>query len=145
MIPINALYSITLWKDVLFSYCLMFLCFLAMVMINKKGNVNYKFIILHGYFSFLAVAFLATVFFGVALIAVFLAGVFLVVGLAAGFFSTTFSALDAATFSAFFSCFGAVFSVFGSGRDFAASRGIHGLRFAILSRRRIRSFFIGIG
>jgi hypothetical protein len=46
MIPINALYSITLWKDVLFSYCLMFLCFLAMVMINKKGNVNYKFIIL---------------------------------------------------------------------------------------------------
>lgn len=46
IIPINALYSITLWKDVLFSYCLMFLCFLAKVMIDKKGNVNYKFIIL---------------------------------------------------------------------------------------------------
>lgn len=46
MIPINALYSITLWKDVLFSYFLMFLCFLALVMISRKGNVDYKFIIL---------------------------------------------------------------------------------------------------
>ena len=46
LIPINALYSITIWKDILFSYCLMFLCFLVYVMIDKKGIVNYKFIIL---------------------------------------------------------------------------------------------------
>ena len=46
IIPINGLYSVTLWKDVLFSYFLMFLCFLAMVMINKKGQVDYRFIIL---------------------------------------------------------------------------------------------------
>ena len=46
LIPINALYSITLWKDILFSYFLMFLCFLAKVMIDKKGIVNYKFIML---------------------------------------------------------------------------------------------------
>ena len=46
IIPINALYSITLWKDVLFSYFLMFLCFLIMVMVDKKGNVDWKFILL---------------------------------------------------------------------------------------------------
>ena len=46
LIPINALYAITLWKDILFSYFLMFLCFLAMVMIDRKGNVDYKFIML---------------------------------------------------------------------------------------------------
>ena len=46
IIPINGLYSITLWKDVLFSYFLMFLCFLAKVMIDRNGNVSYKFIIL---------------------------------------------------------------------------------------------------
>lgn len=46
IIPINALYSIHLWKDILFSYCLMFLCFLAKVLIDKNGNVSYKFIIL---------------------------------------------------------------------------------------------------
>ena len=45
LIPINALYSVTLWKDVLFSYLMMFLCFLAMVMIDKNGDVDYKFII----------------------------------------------------------------------------------------------------
>ena len=45
LIPINAIYSITLWKDILFSYFLMFLCFLAMIMIDKKGSVDYKFII----------------------------------------------------------------------------------------------------
>lgn len=45
LIPINAIYSITLWKDILFSYCLMFLCFLAKVMIDKNGKVDYKFII----------------------------------------------------------------------------------------------------
>lgn len=46
IIPINGLYSVTLWKDVLFSYLLMFLCFLAMVMINRKGEVDIKFIVL---------------------------------------------------------------------------------------------------
>jgi hypothetical protein len=45
LIPINGLYSITLWKDILFSYFLMFLCFLAKVMIDRNGNVTYKFII----------------------------------------------------------------------------------------------------
>lgn len=44
-IPINAIYSITLWKEVLFSYFLMFLCFLIKVMLDKKGKVNYEFII----------------------------------------------------------------------------------------------------
>ena len=46
LIPINSLYSITIWKDILFSYFLMFLCFLAKVMIDREGKVGYKFIIL---------------------------------------------------------------------------------------------------
>ena len=46
VIPINGLYSITMWKDILFSYCMMFLCFLIMVMIDRKGNVDLKFIVL---------------------------------------------------------------------------------------------------
>ncbi len=46
LIPINALYSITYWKDILFSYLLMFLCFLAKVLIDKEGKVDLKFIIL---------------------------------------------------------------------------------------------------
>ena len=46
IIPINGLYSVTLWKDILFSYFLMFLCFLVKVMIDRNGKVNYKFIIL---------------------------------------------------------------------------------------------------
>ena len=46
LIPINALYSITLWKDILFSYFLMFLCFLIKVMLDKQGQVSYRFIIL---------------------------------------------------------------------------------------------------
>lgn len=45
IIPINGLYSVTLWKDILFSYFLMFLCFLIKVMIDKKGKIDYKFII----------------------------------------------------------------------------------------------------
>lgn len=45
LIPINALYSITLWKDILFSYFLMFLCFLIKVMIDRNGAVDYRFII----------------------------------------------------------------------------------------------------
>ncbi|MBR0270714.1 MAG: hypothetical protein IJQ68_01800 [Methanobrevibacter sp.] len=46
LIPINALYSITIWKDILFSYFLMFLCFLVYILMDKKGTVDYKFIIL---------------------------------------------------------------------------------------------------
>lgn len=46
MIPINAMYSITLWKDILFSYFMMFLCFLAKVMIDRQGKVDLKFILL---------------------------------------------------------------------------------------------------
>ena len=45
LVPINAIYSITLWKDILFSYFLMFLCFLIKVMLDKKGQVSYRFII----------------------------------------------------------------------------------------------------
>lgn len=45
LIPINAIYSITLWKDILFSYFLMFLCFLTYVLLNKKGNISYLFAI----------------------------------------------------------------------------------------------------
>lgn len=45
LIPINALYSITLWKDILFSYFLMFLCFLIKVMLDKEFKVDIKFII----------------------------------------------------------------------------------------------------
>ena len=46
LIPINALYSITVWKDVLFSYFVMFLCFLVKVMVDRQAKVDFKFIIL---------------------------------------------------------------------------------------------------
>ncbi len=46
LIPINAIYSITLWKDILFSYFLMFLCFLIKVMLDKQGKVDLKFILI---------------------------------------------------------------------------------------------------
>ena len=45
IIPINGLYAVTLWKDILFSYFLMFLCFLIKVMLDRKGNVDWKFIV----------------------------------------------------------------------------------------------------
>lgn len=45
-VPINAIYSITLWKDILFSYFLMFLCFLIEVVLDKKGNVSILFLII---------------------------------------------------------------------------------------------------
>lgn len=38
LIPLNAIYSIFLYKDILFSYCLMFLCFLIKVIVDKKGQ-----------------------------------------------------------------------------------------------------------
>ncbi len=43
LIPINAIFSINLQKDILFSYLLMFLCFLMEVLIDKRGNVGYSF------------------------------------------------------------------------------------------------------
>ena len=46
LIPINAVYSITLWKDILFCYFLMFLCFLIKVLIDKNGKVSIKYIII---------------------------------------------------------------------------------------------------
>ena len=56
-IPINAIYSITLWKDILFSYLLMFLCFLIKVLLDKEGQVSYTFVVI---FS-LVMAFLSQI------------------------------------------------------------------------------------
>lgn len=39
VIPLNAIYSITLWKDILFSYCLLYLTFLTYVIIREE-NIN---------------------------------------------------------------------------------------------------------
>lgn len=44
LIPINAVFSLNLQKDILFSYLLMFLCFLMKVLIDKKGCVSYPFV-----------------------------------------------------------------------------------------------------
>lgn len=46
LIPINALYSITLWKDILFSYFMMFLVFMIYQLLTKKCNVSYAFAII---------------------------------------------------------------------------------------------------
>lgn len=46
VIPINAIYSITLWKDILFSYFILFLSFLVKVLLDKKGDVDFGFIVL---------------------------------------------------------------------------------------------------
>lgn len=46
IIPINGLYAVTLWKDILFSYFLMFSCFLIKVMVDRGGDVDYRFIFL---------------------------------------------------------------------------------------------------
>lgn len=45
LIPINAIFSITFVKDILFSYFLMFLCFLIKVLIDKEGNISLPFVI----------------------------------------------------------------------------------------------------
>lgn len=44
LIPINAANAITLSSYVLFSYFLMFLCFLIKVMVDKRGNIDHVFI-----------------------------------------------------------------------------------------------------
>lgn len=46
LIPINAVYSITLSSNILFSYSIMFLCFLIKVMIDKNGILNTELLIL---------------------------------------------------------------------------------------------------
>ena len=46
LIPINAIYSITLLKDTLFSYLMLFLSFLIAVLLDKKCVVNIPFIII---------------------------------------------------------------------------------------------------
>ncbi len=46
LIPINAVYSITLSSYVLFAYSIMCLCFLIKVMLDKKGQLDTKTIIL---------------------------------------------------------------------------------------------------
>ncbi|MBQ2832694.1 hypothetical protein [Methanobrevibacter sp.] len=46
LIPINAIYSVTLTSNVLFSYFLMFLCFLIKVMIDEKGQMTTKLAVL---------------------------------------------------------------------------------------------------
>ena len=45
LIPINAVYSITLSSNILFSYAIMFLCFLIKVMVDKNGQIDTKLII----------------------------------------------------------------------------------------------------
>lgn len=55
LIPINAIYSITLWKDILFSYFMMFLVFMIYQLLTKKSNVGYGFaIVLSGVMAFVA-------------------------------------------------------------------------------------------
>lgn len=46
LIPINAVYSITLWKEILFSYSLLLLTFLIKVLIDRSGELDLKFAII---------------------------------------------------------------------------------------------------
>lgn len=46
LIPINAIFSIMLLKDSLFSYFLLFFSFLIKVISDKKGNVSYDIIVI---------------------------------------------------------------------------------------------------
>lgn len=45
LIPMNAVFSITLVKDILFCYFLMFLCFLIQVLIDRKGKIGWGFVV----------------------------------------------------------------------------------------------------
>ena len=40
LIPLNAIYSITLWKDILFSYAMLFLCFLIKVITDRNCEIS---------------------------------------------------------------------------------------------------------
>ena len=53
--PLNFLYAITLWKDILFSYVLLFVCFLIQIIVEKQYECKYRLVIVFGIFlSFLA-------------------------------------------------------------------------------------------
>lgn len=45
LIPINAVYSISLWSEILFAYSLLFLSFLIKVMIDRNGQIGKKLVI----------------------------------------------------------------------------------------------------
>lgn len=45
LIPVNAIFALNLQKDILFSYFVMFLCFLMKVLIDRKAEVGYPFVI----------------------------------------------------------------------------------------------------
>jgi len=44
--PLNPLYAITLWKDILYCYSILLLCFLIQIVYDKKFIINNKFLIL---------------------------------------------------------------------------------------------------
>ena len=46
LIPINAVYSIALWSNILFAYGMLFLSFLIKVLIDRNGEMNLKFAII---------------------------------------------------------------------------------------------------
>lgn len=46
LIPINAVYSVTLWPEILFSYSLLFLSFLIKVLIDRNGEMSLKFAVI---------------------------------------------------------------------------------------------------
>ena len=45
LVPINPIYAINLQKDILFSYFLLFLCFLMQVLVDRKGKASIPLII----------------------------------------------------------------------------------------------------
>ena len=46
LIPINAVYSVTLWPQIMFSYSLLFLTFLIKVLIDRDGEMSPKFAVI---------------------------------------------------------------------------------------------------
>ena len=46
LIPINAVYSVTLWKEIPFSYALLFLSFLIKVLIDRDGEMSMRFAVI---------------------------------------------------------------------------------------------------
>lgn len=46
LIPINAVYSVTLWPEIIFSYSLLFLSFLIKVLIDRNGQMSLKFAVI---------------------------------------------------------------------------------------------------
>lgn len=48
LIPVNAVYSITLSPNILFSYALLFLCFLIKVMVDRNGQLSNMLMIIIG-------------------------------------------------------------------------------------------------